>query len=71
VAAFWLICRRFVAGLSLSPARKQGQTRDKSARKLQEGLRIMPVSFPGKVIKPEYPADQLMADYPQKKYCLE
>jgi hypothetical protein len=66
VADFWLICRRFVAGLSQSPARKQGQISQKTAKKPWNKAGFVP----RKVINPEYPADQLMADYPQKKYCL-
>jgi hypothetical protein len=44
---------------------------NKTAINQQERLRKALVSFPEKVTKPKDPADQLMAVYPQKKYCLE
>jgi hypothetical protein len=60
------VCRRFVPVASKKTGTNQGQISQKTAKKPWNKAGFVP----RKVIKPEYPADQLMADYPQKKYCL-
>jgi hypothetical protein len=61
------VCRRFVPVASKETGTNQGQISQKTAKKPWNKAGFVP----GKVTKPEEPADQLMAVYPPKKYCLE